>query len=202
MSKKNQKKPNIYYREDIEECLNLQLYFSCKEIGFIMIFKAHYLFKNGKIPVDKLIEICEIPDVGSDIEEFTQLVNKICKVKNGLFKNKSFDHTIKYHMSDGTGILPGDRHWNWKGGITPKTQKIRGSQKTKDWRVKVFKRDDFTCLKCLKRGGALHAHHIKSFAKYPKLRFTVSNGATLCKPCHNRIHSKDSFKIKIGGSDE
>jgi len=57
----------------------------------------------------------------------------------------------------------------------------------KQWRKEVFVRDYFTCQICQKVGGYLQAHHIKSWAKYPKLRYEVSNGITLCKECHNLI---------------
>ncbi|MEY3429422.1 MAG: hypothetical protein RI930_249 [Pseudomonadota bacterium] len=61
----------------------------------------------------------------------------------------------------------------------------------KKWRYLVFKRDGFVCQakNCFEKKG-LHAHHIKEFAKYPELRLEVSNGLTLCKSCHNKIHSK------------
>lgn len=32
----------------------------------------------------------------------------------------------------------------------------------------------------------LEAHHIKSWKNYPKLRYKVSNGKTLCYECHHK----------------
>jgi len=61
------------------------------------------------------------------------------------------------------------------------------SLKYKIWRMKVFIRDNYTCQVCKKVGGYLEAHHIKSWAKYPKLRYKIDNGITLCKECHNLI---------------
>lgn len=52
------------------------------------------------------------------------------------------------------------------------------------WRESVFKRDDFTCQECGKRGGELHADHIKPWKSHPELRYDVSNGRTLCVQCH------------------
>lgn len=76
---------------------------------------------------------------------------------------------------------------NWKGGLTPITEGARNSVEFKIWRERVFKRDNYTCIACSKRGGKLHPHHIKSFALYPELRFVVSNGETLCENCHKEI---------------
>lgn len=72
----------------------------------------------------------------------------------------------------------------WRGGITNLNRTIRGSIEYKLWREAVFKRDNWTCVFCLKRGERLEADHIKPFSKYVELRFDVSNGRTLCVPCH------------------
>lgn len=76
----------------------------------------------------------------------------------------------------------GEKHWNWKGGISPR---IFNSIEYKKWRMKVFLRDNFTCQFCGKRGCYLEGHHIKEWAKYPELRFDIDNGVALCKECHN-----------------
>lgn len=78
----------------------------------------------------------------------------------------------------------GVKNNKWKGGITPINEKVRKSIKYKEWRKKVFERDNFTCQSCGTRGGDKHADHIKPFALYPELRFSLENGRTLCVPCH------------------
>lgn len=79
---------------------------------------------------------------------------------------------------------------NWRGGLTDENHTIRASKEMQVWRKAVFERDDFICQKCGIRGGFLHAHHIKGFAKYPELRFELDNGLTLCKECHYEVHRK------------
>jgi hypothetical protein len=67
---------------------------------------------------------------------------------------------------------------------------FRGEGSISSWRLDVFKRDNFTCQKCGVIGGKLNAHHIKPWAKYPKLRFNLENGMTLCVKCHKEMHKK------------
>jgi len=61
--------------------------------------------------------------------------------------------------------------------------------KYKQWRSRVFQRDNWTCQTCGAKSSEgksiyLEPHHIKGWAKYPKLRYEISNGITLCKECH------------------
>lgn len=65
-------------------------------------------------------------------------------------------------------------------------QKDMGRVEYKNWRRAVFKRDDFTCQECKKRGGKICADHIKPYSLYPKLRYDVNNGKTLCVKCHRK----------------
>lgn len=80
----------------------------------------------------------------------------------------------------------GSNHYNWKGGVTSINEKIRKSLEYKLWRQAVFERDKYTCVLCRQKGGKLVADHIKPFSLFPKLRFILSNGRTLCDRCNRK----------------
>lgn len=93
------------------------------------------------------------------------------------------------HLTDiGRKILSeskrGEKNPNWKGGITSAHEAIRNSLEYKLWREAVFKRDGFICIWC-GRSGYVEADHIKPFAFFPELRFSIDNGRTLCRKCHD-----------------
>ena len=77
-----------------------------------------------------------------------------------------------------------------EAGVLPKVenkqqanQRIRSSRECRQWRQAVLARDNSTCVLC----GAtqrVEVDHIKPFSLFPALRFDVSNGRVLCKPCH------------------
>lgn len=70
--------------------------------------------------------------------------------------------------------------------IAKENRFIREGIEIKLWREAVFRRDNWTCVTCGKRGARLHADHIKPFAYFPELRFDLNNGRTLCVPCHRK----------------
>lgn len=98
----------------------------------------------------------------------------------------------------------GEGHYNWKGGITRFNKELRNYIKHIKWSDNVFKRDNYTCIKCNKRGGYLEAHHVVSLQSI-KEKFSlktieeaekcsvlsdISNGLTFCKSCHYKYHKK------------
>ena len=115
---------------------------------------------------------------------------KISLAKTGVKLKK--DHYNKIIKNLGTG----KSHWNWKGGISKlKIYKHHRTKKYLDWRVAVFKRDNWMCQTCGARSGAgkpiyLEPHHIKGWTEYRKLRFNIDNGITLCYSCHKLVHKK------------
>jgi 5-methylcytosine-specific restriction endonuclease McrA len=70
-----------------------------------------------------------------------------------------------------------------------------------EWRKTVFERDDYTCQHCQQRGGALQAHHIRSWSKYPDLRYEVENGVTLCIACHKIANHEQRLAEKQSEND-
>ena len=78
----------------------------------------------------------------------------------------------------------------------------------KQWKVKVFTRDNYTCQSCnnanaSSQGIKLEAHHIKPLSQIIKDNniktvedalkckelWSLNNGATLCKKCHKLTKS-------------
>jgi hypothetical protein len=133
----------------------------------------------------------------------------VCKSNGGSFKignipwNKGIPvpkESIK-KMRDGLRIWceEGGYYPNWKGGISRAYKNGYYSIAYKRWRKEVFERDNYSCQECgaqsgIGKYGYLTPHHIKSFAKYPELRYEVSNGITLCEDCHSLV---DKYRARF-----
>lgn len=79
----------------------------------------------------------------------------------------------------------GENHHSFKPNKVNDLRRIRNSFRTRYWKAKVLNRDNHTCIWCGSRDN-LHVDHIKPFALFPKLRFTVKNGRVLCFTCHKK----------------
>lgn len=106
----------------------------------------------------------------------------------GNAKGKVFDGEVRKRMSDAKkGKYLGDTNPNWRGAQINPNQRLRAQYATKAWSLAVRERDGNKCVEC-DAVGKLHAHHIKPWKSHPELRHDVSNGKTLCPPCHQKAH--------------
>lgn len=58
-----------------------------------------------------------------------------------------------------------------------------------NWIKDVYARDSFKCVLC-GSSRKLNAHHLDSWADFPKKRLEIANGVTLCKHHHDEFHSQ------------
>ena len=107
---------------------------------------------------------------------------KIAKGHIGI--KPTLESRLKNSKTNKRICIKGKNHKWWKGGKSKNYKEGYYSAEYKQWRLQIFERDFYKCQGCNKVGGYLTAHHIKSWAKYPKLRFDINNGITLCEDCH------------------
>jgi predicted methyltransferase len=122
-----------------------------------------YRYNYGKFEeMDVLITLTSIP-----LEELEYIKNLFSKLEIIKFDKNGFNVR---------------RYWN------KHNDRDRTSKSYKEWRDSIFKRDNYTCQSCKKRGVNLEAHHIKPWSKFKELRFDNDNGITLCTKCHKDLH--------------
>jgi len=109
-------------------------------------------------------------------------------------KRPSFSEEWKENIGRSMkGRFRGENSHNWKGG------RKRGHYtdwQYNEWRTIVFERDDYTCWICETKGGKLQSHHFKNWFDFPKLRYNIKNGLTLCKFCH-KVYTRFGNKKEI-----
>ena len=124
-----------------------------------------------------------------------------CKKEFGLRPSKYRDRKKRYNKifcsrKCFNGYYVGENSHLWKKDRSKVRGRALGDSKCYHWAKTIFKRDNYTCALCNQKGGDLEAHHIKRWADYPKLRFELENGITLCKKCHLAITAKEKSYIK------
>ena len=112
--------------------------------------------------------------------------------KSWIPNRKGAKMTYKQRLNISLGHR-GEKHWNWKGGAYTKSKTLRykamNTIRYKQCRKSVFERDEYTCVECGAKNGegkavVLQADHIQQWSLFPKLRYILGNGRTLCFPCH------------------
>lgn len=154
--------------------------------------------------------------MGKTCKEIGELLN----VDSGTVRRhmKSLGIKTKTNSESKIGQMVGDKHPNWKGGITPLNLLLREYFHTNLAPI-AAKRDQYTCQKCGAAHTVLNVHHIKYFSEIvkeillenPQLNPNVvedrlvlykiithderfldlDNLVTLCKFCHIKEHSKN-----------
>ena len=129
-------------------------------------------------------------------ESKTKIATALMGNKNAIGKGrpKGILHTMKWRekMSIKNSGKGNPNYIDGKGRERArKRNQDRHNLKYRLWREQVFERDDFACQGCNKRGVILHAHHIKGWVEYPKLRYMVSNGQALCERCHLKTRTME-----------
>lgn len=177
----------------------------------------NHLWRGGK--TERICQTCGKTFLAKHgVEKFGRgkYCNRSCYDKSRTFRKNSEETRKKMSLSNRGkpkyGLRGAKCHF-WKGGITELRQKIRSSIEYKNWRTKIFLRDDFTCLECHSRGGYLEAHHRKPFSVLVQeaknamplfdpyvacILYTpmwdISNGKTLCSKCHEKTKGYFIYK--------
>ena len=99
----------------------------------------------------------------------------------------------------------GEKNPNWKGGVAALNWKARQTPEYRDWRAAALVRAAERCEGCGVLQGSecaccgtrirLHVHHLKSFAKFPDLRFDPTNSEVVCPRCHRQRHNGKSGEL-------
>lgn len=144
------------------------------------------LEKTGNIDYNgSIIWLCECLKCGNVIKL------GLSKIKNKKRKSCGCDKSYVIKMLKMRGGK--NHHWYNKNLSDDLRNKRRKSEESYELSKNTFKRDNYTCNKCKKRGGELCAHHINGYNWFIEGRNDINNAATLCRSCHKDFHKKYGY---------
>jgi 5-methylcytosine-specific restriction endonuclease McrA len=148
---------------------------------------------------------------GENNPNFNNNWSKKQKENQSIITKEAMTEEVIQKMRDNQYDRTGSNNPNYIDGRNSLVMSIRHLKESKQWKIKIFKRDNYTCQDCGQIGYNLNAHHEKSFADLMKeflqeynqfspiedketlIRLAmnwkpfweISNGKTLCEKCHH-----------------
>lgn len=140
-------------------------------------------FKKGYMPTLETILKRKITRAG-----YKHTQKTIEKIRQGNLGNISYIKGKTYAEVGRKVKTKGENHYRWISDRTQiKHQEDRNNPEYKQWRMKVWLRDNWKCkIANQDCGGRIEVHHILGFTAYPELRYEINNGITLCHAHHPR----------------
>lgn len=145
--------------------------------------------KGRKLPKEQADRLAEINRKKAKDPKFLETLSKSLKGKK---KSDAYRENIR-----------GEKNHQWKGGLRPLSKAIRDSIKYSEWRLAVYKRDNFCdWFSGLPGHGNLTAHHRNPFnnilrsnniitfeqAMACESLWDINNGVTMFKTSHEAYH--------------
>lgn len=152
--------------------------------------------KNG---LDKICTVCDKEYYISGYRaENSKFCSKECWTKRRKLNECEYCHKpiTSYHAKKycsrkcSHSAMVGDKAPTWIDGKSLERDRARDGSELREWRTKVFKRDNYTCQHCGDK-KQIQAHHIIEWAKDESKRFDIDNGLTLCVKCHSKVHGRN-----------
>ena len=111
--------------------------------------------------------------------------------------NKGKEYSIETRLKI-SKVRKGRGNGSWRGGITPLVNEIRNCFEYRQWRLNIFRQDNFICQICGEKRKIEADHYPKMFStifhenKIKSLEealaceefWNINNGRTLCESCH------------------
>jgi len=120
------------------------------------------------------------------IEKICIVCNKKYKVKKYRAKNSKFCSKECYEKGRHLIMPKGEKHPNWKGGISNRPFLIKKIHKK-------LKKAIGRCQIC-GRIDNLHVHHIEKWSENLEKRYDESNLIVVCSNCHAKLHAGESVE--------
>ena len=152
--------------------------------------------KNG---LDKVCTVCNKEYYISGYRaENSKFCSKECWTKRRKLNECEYCHKpiTSYHAKKycsrkcSHSAMVRDKAPTWIDGKSLERDRARDGSELREWRTKVFKRDNYTCQNCGDK-KQIQAHHIIEWAKDESKRFDTDNGLTLCVKCHSKVHGRN-----------